>query len=328
MNVLVCGGAGYVGSHTVAELCERGYGVIVADNLSKGHREAVWEGARFFEGDVRDEGFLEKVFTENKIDAVIDFAAFSIVPESVEDPIKYFENNTAGTINLLKKMVKHNALLFIFSSTASVYGRPESAPITESAPLNPMNPYGESKLMVERMMRWCEAAYGLKYVCLRYFNVAGAHISGRIGEDHNPETHLIPLVLKAIEEERRFQLYGTDYDTEDGTCVRDYIHATDLADAHILSLEKLCSGGESSVYNLGNGKGFSNRQVIDAAERLTGRKAMIENRERRPGDPDTLIASSEKIMNELNWRPKYGGLEVIMETAYRWHSAHPGGFHS
>ncbi len=327
MNILVCGGAGYIGSHTVYELIEQGHSVVVADNLCKGHREAVHKDAKFYEGDLRDCEFLDKVFGENKIDAVIDFAAFSLVGESCSEPLKYFDNNVYGTVRLLEAMVRAGVNKIVFSSTAATYGEPENIPILESDRTLPTNPYGETKLTVEKVLKWSDAAYGIKYVALRYFNAAGAHISGEIGEDHSPETHLIPIILQAaLGQREKIAMFGDDYPTPDGTCVRDYIHVTDLADAHIKAIEKLFRDETSGIYNLGNGKGFSVKQVVEEARKVTGReiKAVIEDR--RAGDPSTLIAASEKAMKELGWKPRFNTLTQIIASAWKWHQSHPNGY--
>lgn len=327
MNVLVCGGAGYIGSHTVYELIDNNHNVVVIDNLSKGHKQAVHKDAKLYVGDLRDGDFLDKVFSENKIDAVIDFAAFSLVGESVTQPLKYFDNNVYGTIKLLETMVKADVKKIVFSSTAATYGEPESIPILESDKTEPTNPYGESKLTVEKILKWSDVAYGIKYVALRYFNAAGAHISGKIGEDHSPETHLIPLIIQAALGKRdKIAIFGNDYPTPDGTCVRDYIHVTDLADAHIKAIEKLFKDNTSAVYNLGNGTGFSVAQVIEKTKEVTGKDFRVDVEGRRAGDPSTLIASSEKAMKELNWKPRYNTLEQIIDTAWKWHSTHLNGY--
>lgn len=319
MSVLVCGGAGYIGSHTVAELLEKGEEVVILDNLEKGHKESVL-GGRFYEGDLRDSKILDKIFSENNIDSVIDFAAYSLVGESVEDPLKYFENNIGSTINLLDAMKRHNVKYIVFSSTAATYGEPENTPILEDDKTFPTNPYGESKLAVEKILKWCDRAYGIKYTVLRYFNAAGAHVSGKIGEDHTPETHLIPIILQvALGKRDKIMIFGDDYDTEDGTCIRDYIHVTDLASAHILALDRLKAGGDSRTYNLGNGKGFSVKEVVDIAIMVTGFNIKAEIAPRRVGDPAILIASSDKARSELGWKPKYDSLETIIETAWNWH---------
>lgn len=326
MAVLVCGGAGYIGSHTVAELLEKGEEVVILDNLEKGHKEAVL-GGKFYEGDLRDSELLDKIFTENTIDSVIDFAAYSLVGESVENPLKYFENNVSSTINLLEAMKRHNVKYIVFSSTAATYGEPDNLPILEEDRTYPTNPYGESKLAVEKILKWCDRAYGIKYTVLRYFNAAGAHISGKIGEDHTPESHLIPLILQvALGKRDKIMIFGEDYNTEDGTCIRDYIHVTDLSSAHVLALHRLRKGEESRIYNLGNGKGFSVKEVVETARRVTGCDIKAEATERRAGDPAILIASSEKAQQELGWKPKYNSLETIIETAWEWHKNHPNGY--
>lgn len=326
MAVLVCGGAGYIGSHTTLLLKNSGQEVVVADNLSRGHRGAV-KGVKLMEGDLRDSAFLDRVFTENKIESVIHFAAESQVGESVVDPLKYYNNNLTATQSLLGKMKEYGVFNIVFSSTAATYGEPENIPILESDRTLPTNPYGETKLSVEKMLKWCDNAYGIKYVALRYFNAAGADINGEIGEDHAPETHLIPLVLQAALGNREYiSVFGNDYNTPDGSCIRDYIHVTDLGQAHILALEKLQRDHTSATYNLGNGKGFSVLEVIKTAEKVVGHAIPQKIEARRAGDPATLIASSEKIMKELNWQPKYNSLETIIETAWNWHKNHPNGF--
>lgn len=327
MNVLVCGGAGYIGSHTVYELIERGHSVVVVDSLIKGHKAAVHNEAKFYLGDIRDEDFMDRVFKENNIDAVIDFAAFSLVGESVNEPFKYYENNVYGTLKLLEAMERAGVKKIVFSSTAATYGEPENDIIVESDKTIPTNPYGETKLTVEKMLKWADNAYGIKFVALRYFNAAGAHISGKIGEDHSPETHLIPIILQtALGQREKMFIFGDDYDTPDGTCVRDYIHVTDLADAHIKALEKLFKTNESGIYNLGNGKGFSVKEVIEKAKKVTGKDFKVEIEARRNGDPSTLIASSEKAIKELGWKPKFNTLDKIIETAWNWHKDHKNGY--
>ena len=327
MNVLVCGGAGYIGSHTVYELIERGHSVVVVDSLIKGHKAAIHNEAKFYLGDIRDEEFMDRVFRENQIDAVIDFAAFSLVGESVNEPFKYYENNVYGTLKLLEAMERADVKKIVFSSTAATYGEPENDIIVESDKTNPTNPYGETKLTVEKMLKWADNAYGIKFVALRYFNAAGAHISGKIGEDHSPETHLIPIILQtALGQREKMFIFGDDYDTPDGTCVRDYIHVTDLADAHIKALEKLFKTNESGIYNLGNGKGFSVKEVIEKAKKVTGKDFKVEIEARRNGDPSTLIASSEKAIKELGWKPKFNTLDKIIETAWNWHKDHKNGY--
>jgi len=326
MAVLVTGGAGYIGSHTVAALLERGEDIVVVDNLQQGHREAVL-GGKLCVGDLRDEAFLDQVFTENEIDAVIHFAANSLVGESMKEPGKYYHNNVYGTLCLLEAMKKHQVSKIVFSSTAATYGEPERVPIDEQDRTLPTNTYGETKLAMEKMMGWFDVAHGIKYVSLRYFNAAGAHSGGAIGEAHDPETHIIPLVLQAALGKRpHISVFGDDYPTDDGSCIRDYIHVSDLADAHILAVERLRQGGDSAVYNLGNGTGFSVKQVIDIARQVTGReiKAVIEPR--RAGDPAVLVASSARARQELGWNPTRDKLEDIIGSAWGWHVANPDGY--
>ncbi|WP_436513956.1 UDP-glucose 4-epimerase GalE [Clostridium thermobutyricum] len=326
MSILVCGGAGYIGSHMVAELLENGKDVVILDNLEKGHKDAIL-GGKLYIGDLRDRKILDKVFSENNIEAVIDFAAYSLVGESMTEPLKYFNNNVYGTINLLEAMKDHNVKYIVFSSTAATYGEPEIVPITEDLKTLPTNAYGESKLLVEKILKWCDIAYGIKYTTLRYFNAAGAHINGKIGEDHSPETHLIPLILQvALGKREKIMIFGDDYDTKDGSCIRDYIHVSDLASAHSLALERLMNGGESRIYNLGNGTGFSVKEMIEKARVVTGHPIPAEVAPRRAGDPATLIASSKKAMEELNWKPKFNSVDTIIETAWNWHKAHPNGY--
>lgn len=327
MAILVCGGAGYIGSHTVAALIEKGKEVVVFDNLQKGHKEAVHKKAKLYVGDLRNSEELDKVLIENNIEAVIDFAADSLVGESVLEPLKYYNNNVYGTMCLLEKLNEHNVKYIVFSSTAATYGEPENVPIVESDKTEPTNPYGETKLAVEKMLKWSDNAYGLKYAVLRYFNAAGAHPSGAIGEDHSPESHLIPIVLQVANGTReKIMMFGDDYDTPDGTCVRDYIHVMDLADAHILALEKMMEENKSRTYNLGNGQGFSVKEIVEIARKVTGHPIPAEVAPRRAGDPATLIASSEKIICELGWEPRYNSIEKIIETAWNWHKNHPNGF--
>lgn len=326
MAVLVTGGAGYIGSHTVAALLERGEDIVVVDSLQQGHRSAVL-GGKLYVGDLRDEDFLEGVFAENEIDAVIHFAANSLVGESMKDPGKYYHNNVYGTLCLLEAMNRHRVNKIVFSSTAATYGEPENVPISEQDRTLPTNAYGETKLAMEKMMKWFDIAHGIKYISLRYFNAAGAHESGRIGEDHNPETHLIPIVLQAALGQRpHISVFGEDYDTPDGTCVRDYIHVSDLADAHVLAVGRLREGADSSVYNLGNGQGFSVKQVIDIAREVTGRDIPSVVEPRRAGDPAVLVASSEGARTELGWNPTRNKLEDIILSAWKWHSANPRGY--
>lgn len=326
MSILVCGGAGYIGSHMVAELLENGQDVVILDNLEKGHKDALL-GGKLYIGDLRDKEILNKIFTENNIEAVIDFAAYSLVGESMTEPLKYFNNNVYGTISLLEAMKEHNVKYIVFSSTAATYGEPECVPILEDSKTIPTNAYGESKLLVEKILNWCDKAYGIKYTTLRYFNAAGAHINGKIGEDHSPETHLIPLILNvALGKRDEILIFGDDYDTKDGSCIRDYIHVSDLASAHSLALKRLINGGESRIYNLGNGTGFSVKEMIDIARKVTAHEIPAKVAPRRAGDPAILIASSEKAMKELNWKPKFNSVETIIETAWNWHKNHPNGY--
>jgi len=326
MAVLVTGGAGYIGSHAVAALLEREEDIVVIDNLQQGHRDAVL-GGKLYEGDLRDEAFMDQVFRENDIDAVIHFAANSLVGESMKLPGKYYHNNVFGTLCLLEKMNEYNVRKIVFSSTAATYGEPENVPIDEYDRTVPTNAYGETKLAMEKMMKWFDVAHGIKYVSLRYFNAAGAHESGKIGEDHNPESHLIPIVLQvALEQRAHISVFGDDYDTEDGTCIRDYIHVSDLADAHVLAVDRLRSGGDSAVYNLGSGNGYSVKQVIDIARAVTGHAIPAVIEPRRAGDPAVLIASSNRARTELGWSPKRDNLEKIIASAWSWHKANPSGY--
>ena len=329
MAVLVTGGAGYIGSHTVYALIENGYSgeVIIADNLSTGYHGAVHPDAKFYELDIRDRGALDKLFAKEDITGVIHFAASSQVGESMEKPLQYYDNNLSGTRILLEAMLAAGVKHIVFSSTAAVYGELTEMPIREDAPAHPSSCYGETKLAMEHMMAWVSGAHDLNYVALRYFNAAGAHPSGRIGEAHNPETHLIPLILQVPSGKRKtVSIFGEDYPTPDGTCVRDYIHVMDLADAHVKALDYLQAGGKSDVFNLGNGQGFSVREVIETARRVTGDAIPAELAPRRPGDPAELVASSEKIKNALAWKPQYEKLETIIQTAWQWHKAYPNGF--
>lgn len=327
MAILVLGGAGYIGSHTVYELIDAGRDVVVADNLLTGFRAAVHPKARFYQLDIRDRSALDELFTKEKIEGVIHFAASSQVGESMSDPLKYYDNNLHGTMVLLQAMVAHGVDKIVFSSTAATYGEPERVPILETDRTDPTNCYGETKLAMEHMMRWVSRAHGLKYVALRYFNACGAHPSGAIGEAHNPETHLIPLILQVPNGQReKISIFGDDYPTKDGTCIRDYIHVSDLAQAHILALDHLLQGGESDVFNLGNGVGFSVREVIECARKVTGHPIPAEMAPRRSGDPAQLIASSDKAMEVLGWKPEQNDLETIIASAWNWHKSHPNGF--
>jgi len=327
MAVLVCGGAGYIGSHCVYELVERGEKVIVVDNLQTGHIEAVHKDALFYEGDIRDFEFLNNVFRKHEIESVFHFAANSLVGESVTEPLKYYNNNVYGMEVLLKAMVNNKISKIIFSSSAAVYGEPKSIPIRESDITEPTNPYGETKLAMEKMMKWVDRAYGIKYVSLRYFNVAGAHPNGIIGEDHNPETHLIPLVLQVpLKKRDKIYVYGNDYDTKDGTCIRDYIHVMDLIDAHLLALDYLRMGNNSNIFNLGNGYGFSVNEIIKAAEEVTGFNIDKEFTSRRAGDPAVLVASSDKAREVLGWKPQYTDIKDIISSAWEFHKNHIHGY--
>jgi UDP-glucose 4-epimerase len=324
-RVLVTGGAGYIGSVAAEQLANEGHHVVVLDNLIKGHRGAIDPRAVFVEGDYADSALVEETFRKHRIDSVMHFAAHSLVGESMEDPGKYFENNVAGSVALVDAMLSTGVKQLVFSSSAATYGLPETIPISEGDPADPINPYGESKLAFERMLQWYDRANGLRFVSLRYFNAAGA--SEKYGEVHDPETHLIPLVLQvALGQRPHVQIYGGDYPTEDGTAVRDYIHVIDLARAHLLALDWLQNGGESQVFNLGNGAGFSVKEVVEAARRVTGREIAAQVAPRRPGDPPVLVASSEGIRNKLGWKPQYGELEEIIRTAWDWLLRHPLGY--
>ena len=327
MAILVCGGAGYIGSHAVHALVEKGEQVIIVDNLQTGHRGALNPAAKFYEGDIRDAAVLDKIFTENKIEAVIHFAANSLVGESMEKPLLYFNNNVYGMQVLLEGMVRHGVDKIVFSSTAATYGEPKRVPIHEDDETCPTNTYGETKLTMEKMMKWVSRANGVRYVSLRYFNAAGALPDGSIGEDHKTETHLIPLILQVPTGRRdHITVFGDDYPTPDGTCLRDYIHVVDLADAHVLALEYLRKGGASDIFNLGNGQGFSVKEMIAAAEKATGRSIKVEIGARRAGDPAQLIASSEKARTVLGWKPQFTDVEQVIGTAWKWHESHPHGY--
>lgn len=326
MAILVTGGAGYIGSHAVLQLHRKGYEVVILDSLEKGHKEAVL-GGKLYIGNLQDEEMLKKIFTENNIEAVIHFAAYSLVGESVQEPAKYYDNNLVSTMKLLNAMKEYNCKYIVFSSTAAVFGEPENIPIMEMDKKEPTNTYGETKLSMEKMLKWYDVAYGIKSVALRYFNAAGADIEGKIGEDHNPESHLIPIIIQvALGKREAIHIFGNDYNTEDGTSIRDYIHVTDLANAHILALEYLKKNNTSNSFNLGNGKGYSVKQVIDTVEKVTKKEIKQIIDERRTGDPAVLIANSEKARKELGWKPEYDSLYTIIETAWKFHSTHPNGY--
>lgn len=317
--ILVTGGAGYIGSHYVLYARQQGAEVVVLDDLIYGHREAVPEDVPLVVGNMGDANLLEALFTRYSVEEVVHFAAFAYVGESVTDPLKYFHNNTACTLTVLEAMQRHGVRRFVFSSTCATYGEPLYVPIDEKHPQDPINPYGESKYFVERVLKDCDRAFGLKYVALRYFNAAGADPDGRIGESHEPETHLIPLVLQVATGKRPdVRVFGTDYDTPDGTAIRDYIHILDLADAHGRALEQLRGGAESAVYNLGSEQGYSVREVIRTCEEVSGRKITSIDAARRAGDPPRLVASAEKAKTQLGWRPRFQNLEEIVRTAWNW----------
>ena len=325
-TILVAGGAGYIGSHMVALLVEKGFDVVVADNLATGHWQAVKGKAKLRVGDVRDAAFLDRVFSEFPIDGVINFAAFSLVGESVTNPLKYYENNVGGAVSMLTAMKNHGVDKIVFSSTAATYGEPEKQPIEETDKTDPTNPYGASKLAIEGLLKWSDKAYGIRYAALRYFNAAGANTDVGIGEDHHPETHLIPIVLQcALGKRDHVGIYGDDYPTADGTCVRDYIHVRDLVSAHLLALEYLDKGGESGAFNLGCGDGYSVKEIIETARKVTGKPIPATVEPRRAGDPSVLIASNAKAKAVLGWAPERG-LETIISDAWTWHSTHPGGY--
>lgn len=327
-NILLVGGAGYIGSHMGKYLANQGYTPVVLDNLVYGHRDAVKWGP-LIEGSIGDSALLRKVFSEYKIEAVMHFAAFCYVGESVENPAKYYRNNVINTLTLLESMIEFNISNFIFSSSCAIFGEPVEIPMTEGHPQNPINPYGKSKLMIETVLEDFKNAYGLEYVSLRYFNAAGADPDVELGEDHRPETHLIPLALQvALGQRDVLDIFGDDYSTPDGTCIRDYVHINDLAQAHFLALERLLDGQKGQNYNLGNGLGFSVKEVIETARRVTGTPIPVKTVERRPGDPERLISSSQKAIEELEWNPQFPDLQTILETAWRWHKSHPSGFSS
>lgn len=327
MSVLVTGGAGYIGSHTVKALRATGADVVVYDNLSAGHRAAAKAaGAPLEEGDIRDTARVAEVMKAHRVDAVMHFAALLSVPDSVKDPLGYYDNNVGGALSVLRAAVESGVRHVIFSSTAATFGNPVETPITEDHPQTPINAYGETKLAVERALPHFESAYGLRSVVLRYFNAAGADPDGALGEDHHPETHIVPRAIDAALGRASFAVFGLDYGTPDGTCLRDYVHVTDLASAHLLALESLRGGGPSASYNLGNGKPLSVREVLTSIERVTGRKVKATAGPRRPGDPAVLFASSDRIKRELGWAPRFEDIDVIVETAWRWREQHPNGY--
>lgn len=327
MKILVTGGAGYIGSHMAQELLKNGHEPVVFDNLLYGHKEALPKGARLEVGDLNDEQKLEKLFEKENFVAVMHFAAFISMAESVENPKIYFRNNVFNAVNLFDTMVRFNVKKLIFSSTAGVYGNPLKLPIPEDHICRPTNPYGESKLMVEKILSWYDLAYGLRFTVLRYFNAAGADLKGQNGEDHDPETHIIPLTMKtALGQNGVFEIYGQDYRSKDGTCVRDYVHVVDLVRAHLLAIDKLCQSDKSQIYNVGTGTGYTNQEVVEMVKKVTGVDFPVEYSSRRPGDAVELVASSDKIKKELGWTPKFSDLETIVKTAWQWHKTHPKGF--
>lgn len=326
-SILVLGGAGYIGSHTVYELIDSGEDVIIVDNLSTGFLGAVHPKAKFYQGDIRDRKFMDNVFEKENVDGVIHFAASSQVGESMNDPLKYYSNNLCGTEVLLESMVAHGIDKIVFSSTAATYGEPERIPILETDRTLPTNCYGETKLSMEKMFKWTAKPHNLRFVSLRYFNACGAHPNGMIGEAHNPETHLIPLILQVPNCQRDYiSIFGNDYNTKDGTCIRDYIHVNDLAQAHILAMQYLREGKESNIFNLGNGIGFSVKEVVETARKITEHPIPAKEEPRRAGDPSTLIASSDKAKDILGWKPQYDDLETIISTAWKWHQSHLHGY--
>lgn len=327
MSILIAGGAGYIGSHMVDSLINQGQEVVVVDNLSTGHKQAINPSASFYLGDTRNKEFLKDVFEKENIESVVHFDAFSLVPESVIKPLKYFDDNLIGIITLLEVMKEYGCEKIVFSSSAATYGTPNKNPIKEDFPLNPINPYGDTKVMMEKIMQWCNKAYGLKWVALRYFNAAGAKEDGSLGEDHRPETHLIPRILQvALEQRDHIDIYGNDYNTPDGTNVRDYVHVLDLVDAHILALNYLNDGKESRSFNLGSSTGFSVKEIVEAARKVTGKKIPSKIAARRGGDPDSLVADSTDAKRLLGWKPKYDDVDKIIETAWIWSKNHPNGF--
>ena len=327
MSILVLGGAGYIGSHAVYQLINQGQDVVVVDNLETGHRESIHPEAIFYEGDIRNKEFLTTIFEKESISAVIHFAANSLVGESMDKPLQYFDNNVYGTQVLLQVMVEHHVKYIVFSSSAATYGEPESVPITENLPTNPTSTYGETKLTMEKLMKWTAQAHGVRFVSLRYFNVAGARETAEIGEDHRPESHLVPIILQtALGQRSHITIFGEDYDTPDGTCIRDYVHVEDLIDAHLLALKYLIEEGKSDIFNLGSNRGFSVKEMISVARTVTGKEIPITVGDRRPGDPSILIASSDKAKQVLGWNPERTSIDQIIQDAWRWHASHPNGY--
>jgi len=327
MSILVLGGAGYIGSHAVYQLIDQQKDVVVIDNLETGHKQAIHPNATFYEGDIRHIDFVRSIFKKEKIDAVIHFAAHSLVGESMEKPLEYFDNNVYGTQVLLQVMTEFNVKSIVFSSTAATYGEPVTVPITEDTLPDPSNTYGETKLTMEKMMKWAEKAHGIRYVSLRYFNVAGARESAVIGEDHQPETHLIPIILQVAQGQRPYiTIFGDDYDTHDGTCIRDFVHVEDLIEAHLLALEYLQKGGKSNIFNLGSSQGFSVQDIVNATREVTKKDIPAKMGDRRSGDPAILVASSKKAKDILGWHPTRTSIKKIIQDAWKWHSSKPAGY--
>lgn len=327
MKIMVIGGAGYIGSHAVKQLIENQIEVAVIDSLETGHRESIPANVPFYQIDIKDKEALKAVFETEKVDGVMHFAANSLVGESMTKPLKYYNNNVCGTEALLEVLVETGVKYIVFSSTAATYGEVETMPITEETPTYPTNTYGETKLAIEKMLKWTHTAHDLNYVCLRYFNVAGADESGTIGEAHTTETHLIPLILQVPLDQREYiTVFGNDYATKDGTCIRDYIHITDLVNAHILALRYLMNGGESNIFNLGSNTGYSVLEMIETARKVTGHPIPLQLGERRSGDPALLVASSEKARKVLGWKPKITSIEDMIASAWKWHKSHPHGY--
>lgn len=327
MKILVTGGAGYIGSITASELNKLGHKVVIYDSLENGYRQAVKQ-LKLVKGKIQDAEKVAKVLKKEKIEAVIHFAAYIEMGESMEKPDKYFENNVFGSLQLFKAMVDAKVNKLVFSSTAGVYGNPKRIPIKETDRCLPENPYGQSKLMIEQMLRFFDQTYGLRSIAIRYFNAAGASLDGSLGEAHKPESHLIPNVIRAVINSQEFSLFGDDYSTKDGTCVRDYIHVLDLAETHILALKALQAGHKTDVYNAGTGKGYSNKEVVEMVKKVSGKDITVKIDKRRPGDANELVADSSKLKKELNWQPRYSDLKTIVETAWKWHSTHPSGYGS